>query len=60
VLYVRLMNSFGAVSLDQLGDPAKTGLHIRRQRIEFIPNAIVKQFYDPSHPVMLLAFLQCP
>jgi hypothetical protein len=43
------MNSFEAVSLDQLGDTAKTGLHIGRQRFEFIANAIVEQFHDPDH-----------
>jgi len=50
------MNSLEAVSLDQLGDPAKTGLHIGRQRFEFISNAIVEQLYDPSHQVISLHF----
>ena len=46
---MRLVNSFEPVSLDQLGDLAKAGLHIGRQRFEFISNSIVEQFYDPSH-----------
>ena len=50
------MNSFEAVSLDQLGDTAKTGLHIGRQRFKFIANAIVEQFYDPGHPATLSHF----
>jgi hypothetical protein len=36
--------------LDQLDDPAKTGLDIERQRFELISNAIVEQLYDPRHP----------
>ncbi|MGA7234458.1 MAG: hypothetical protein WBY44_02190 [Bryobacteraceae bacterium] len=56
VLYVRLMNSLEAVSLDQFDDMAKTGLHIGRQRLEFISNMIVEQLYQPSHPVILLHF----
>ena len=56
MLYVGLMNSFKAVSLDQLDDTAKTGLHIGRQCVEFISNAMVEQFYDPSHPAILLHF----
>ena len=58
MLYVRLMNSFEAVYLDQLDDPAKTGLHIGRQRVEFISNAIVEQSTtQPSNDI--IAFLQC-
>ena len=49
VLYVRLTNSFETVSLDQLDDLEKTGLHIRRQRFELISNAIIEQFENPSH-----------
>ena len=56
MLYVRLMDSFEAVSLDQFDDTAKTGLHIGRQRFEFISNAVVEQLYNPSHPVILLHF----
>src|SRR5947209_18838118 len=52
VLYVRLMNSFAAVSLDQLDDTTKTGLHVERQRFEFVPNAIVERD-NPSHPLEL-------
>lgn len=50
------MNSLEAISLDQFHDPAKTGLHIGRQRFEFIPNAIIEQLYDPSHQSTLLHF----
>jgi hypothetical protein len=50
------MNSFEAVSLDQLDDTSKTGLHIGRQRFEFISHAIVEELYDPSHPFTLLHF----
>src|SRR5262249_54549936 len=32
------------------------GLHIGRQPLEFISNAIVEQFYDPSHQLVLLHF----
>ncbi len=56
MLYVRLMNSFEAVSLDQLNDTPKPGLHIRRKRFEFIPNAIIEQLYNPSHPFTLSHF----
>ena len=49
MLYVGFVNSFEAVPLDQLDDPAKTGLHIGRQRFEFILNPIVKQLNDPCH-----------
>lgn len=56
MLDVRLMNAFEAVSLDQLDDPAKSGLHIGRQRFEFISNAIIEQLYNPRHPVILLHF----
>lgn len=56
MFYVRLMNSLEAVSLDQLDDTAKTGLHIGRQRVEFISNAIVEQLYDPSHQIVLSHF----
>jgi hypothetical protein len=59
VLYVGLMNSFEAISLDQLNDTAKTGLHISRQGFELIPNAIIKQLYNPSHSAYIIAFLQC-
>jgi hypothetical protein len=50
------MNSFETVSLDQFDDAAKTGLHIGRQRFEFISNAIIVQLYNPSHLVTLLHF----
>jgi hypothetical protein len=50
------MNSFEAVYLDQFDDTPKTGLHIGRQRFEFISNAIVEQLYYPSHPFTLLHF----
>ena len=53
---MRLMNSFETVSLDQLDDTAKTGLHIGRQRFEFFSDAIVEQIYDPSHQSTLLHF----
>lgn len=53
------MNAFEAVSLDQLDDLAKTGLHIGWQRFELISNAIVEQLYDPSHRLNVIAFLQC-
>jgi hypothetical protein len=56
VLYVGLVNSFEAVPLDQLDDSAKTGLHVGRQRFEFIPNPIVQQLYNPCHPLPLLHF----
>lgn len=56
MLYVRLMNSFKAVSLDQLDDTAKTGLHIGWQRFEFTSNAIVEQLYSPSHQGIPLHF----
>ena len=56
MLYVGLMNSFKAVSLDQLDDTAKTGLHIGRQPVEFTSHAIVEQLYDPSHAATLLHF----
>jgi PadR family transcriptional regulator PadR len=49
------MNSLEAVALDQFDNPAKTGLHIGRQRFEFISNSIVKQL--PSG--CIIAFLQC-
>jgi hypothetical protein len=49
VLDVRLMNSFEAVTLDQLDETAKPGLHIGRERFEFLSNAIVEQFDNPSH-----------
>jgi hypothetical protein len=52
------MNSFKAVSLDQLDDTAKTGLHIGRQCVEFISNAMVEQFYDLIPPSYIIAFLQ--
>jgi hypothetical protein len=42
--------------VDQLDDPAKTGLHIELQRFELISNAIVEQLYDPRHPGTLLHF----
>jgi DNA-binding XRE family transcriptional regulator len=50
------MNSFETVSLDQLDDLAKTSLHIRRERFEFISDAIVEQLYYPGHPFTLLHF----
>ena len=53
---MRLMDTFEAVSLDQLDDTAKTGLHIGRQRFEFISNATVEQLYNPSHQAILLHF----
>ena len=56
MLYVRLMNSFQAVSLDELDDTAKTGLHIGRQRFDLISNVIVEQLYYPKHQLILLHF----
>jgi hypothetical protein len=50
------MNPFETVSLDQLNDPAKTCQHIGRQGIEFIPNAVVKQLYEPRHQFTLSHF----
>ena len=50
------MNSFEAVPLDQLDNSAKTGLHVGRQRIEFISNSIVEQLHDPRHYFTLLHF----
>jgi hypothetical protein len=50
------MDSFETVSLDQFDDLAKTGLHIGRQRFEFISNTIVEQLYDPSHQSALSHF----
>lgn len=51
-----LVNLFEAVPLDQLDDSAKTGLHIGRQRVEFISNTIVEQIYDPPHRFTLSHF----
>lgn len=51
-----LVNSFEPVSLDQLDDLAKAGLHIGRQRFEFISHPIVEQLYDPSHLFALSHF----
>jgi len=42
--------------MDQLDDLAKAGLHIGRQRSEFISNSIVEQFYDPSNLTRLSHF----
>ena len=50
------MDAFEAVALDQLAESAKTGLHIGRQRFEFISNAIVEQFHYQAIKVILLHF----
>jgi hypothetical protein len=56
MLYVGFVNSFETVSLDQLDNPAKPGLHVGRQGFELISNAIVEQLYAPCHPFILLHF----
>jgi hypothetical protein len=51
---MRFVNSFKAVSLDQLDDMSKTGLHIGRRHVEFISNS--SSYDKPLRYV--IAFLQ--
>ena len=56
MLYMRLSDPFEAVTLNQFDNPAKTGLHVEWQDFKFVPNAVVKQLYDPRHSFTVLHF----
>jgi hypothetical protein len=43
---MRLAHRFETIDLDQFGNSAKARSHVERERLEFLPNASVEQFYD--------------
>jgi hypothetical protein len=54
--HVGLADLVEAVALDQLDDPAETGFHVGRKRIELFSNPVVQQLYDPRQLCVLLHF----
>lgn len=53
---MRFVNPFEAVPLNELGDPAKTRLHVVREPGKFLLSAVIEHFYDPRQFLRVLQF----